>query len=133
MRKRLDTLETVQIALELLRRIPRGRKVSASELHAQLSDSGLKRDIRTIQRQLQVLTQQFDIEPDDSASPCGYRWKELAKGMTLPSLTEQESLLLTLAEQHLRNLLPANLMKSMGSFFDRARRNIDSHTRLPCW
>jgi hypothetical protein len=132
MRQRPDTLETVQIALELLRRIPRGRKVSASELHAQLCDAGLKRDIRTIQRQLQVLTQQFDIERDDSASPYGYRWKELAKGMTLPSLTEQESLLLTLAEQHLRNLLPANLMKSMVSFFDQARGNIGSHTRLQC-
>ena len=128
MRKRPDTLETVQIALELLRRIPRGRKITASELHAQLSEAGLARDIRTIQRQLQMLTQQFDIERDDSASPYGYRWKELAKGMTLPSLTEQESLLLTLAEQLLRHLLPANLMKSMGSFFDQARSNIGPHT-----
>lgn len=128
MPKRPDTLEAVQIALELLRRIPRSRKITASELHAQLRDAGLARDIRTIQRQLQVLTLQFDIECDDSSSPYGYRWKELAKGMTLPSLTEQESLLLTLAEQHLNNLLPANLMKSMNSFFAQARSNIGPHT-----
>jgi predicted DNA-binding transcriptional regulator YafY len=128
MPKRPDTLETVQIALELLRRIPRGKKVSATELHAQLSDAGLARDIRTIQRQLEMLTRKFDIERDERTSPYGYRWKELAKGMTLPSLTEQESLLLTLAEQHLNNLLPANLMKSMSSFFAQARSNIGPHT-----
>jgi hypothetical protein len=85
MRKRPDTLETLSIALELLRRIPRGRKISAAELHTQLNDAGLARDIRTIQRQLEMLTRQFDIERDDSSAPYGYRWKELAKGMTLPN------------------------------------------------
>jgi predicted DNA-binding transcriptional regulator YafY len=128
MRKRPDTLETLSIALELLRRIPRGRKISAAELHTQLNAAGLARDIRTIQRQLEMLTRQFDIERDDSCSPYGYRWKELAKGMTLPSLTEQESLLLTLAEQHLNNLLPAKLMRSMNSFFAQARSNIGPHS-----
>jgi predicted DNA-binding transcriptional regulator YafY len=128
MAKRPDTLETVQIALELLRRIPRSQKISASELHAQLSEAGLARDLRTIQRQLEMLTRHFDIERDDRSSPYGYRWKELAKGMSLPSLTEQESLLLTLAEQHLRNFLPANLMKSMSGFFAQARTNIGPHT-----
>ena len=128
MRKRPDNLETLHIALELLRRIPRGSKVSAPELHEQLNQAGLARDLRTIQRQLEMLTQHFDIERDDRSRPYGYRWKERAKGMTLPSLTEQESLLLTLAEQHLRKLLPASLMKSMGSFFTQARSNIGPHT-----
>ena len=128
MSKRPDTLETLHIALELLRRIPRGKNISAAELHSQLHDAGLARDIRTIQRQLEMLTRQFDIERDDRSSPYGYRWKELAKGMTLPGLTEQESLLLTLAEQHLHNLLPAKLMKSMSSFFTQARSNIGTHS-----
>jgi len=124
MPKRPDTLETVQIALELLRRIPRGGRISAAELRSQLNEAGLARDIRTIQRQLEMLTRKFDIERDDSASPYGYRWKELAKGMNLPGLTKQESLLLTLAEQHLQRLLPAGLMKSMAGFFYQARHNI---------
>jgi predicted DNA-binding transcriptional regulator YafY len=128
MPKRPDSLETLHIALELLRRIPRGSKVSAPELHAQLKQAGLARDLRTIQRQLDMLTRHFDIERDDRSRPYGYRWKERARGMTLPGLTEQESLLLTLAEQHLRNLLPASLMKSMTGFFAQARSNIGAHT-----
>ncbi len=124
MTKRPDTLETVQLTLELLRRIPRNRKVSAAELHEQLSSAGLDRDLRTIQRQLEMLSEHFDIERDDTSKPFGYRWKARAQGLTLPGLSEQESLLLTLAEQHLRNLLPANLMKSMDGFFRQARTNL---------
>lgn len=124
MPKRPDTLETVLLVLELLRRIPRGRKVSAPELHKQLAAIGVERDLRTIQRQLDMLSEHFEIERDDRNKPYGYRWKEKAKGMSLPSLNEQESLLLTLAEQHLRNLLPAGLMKAMGPFFVQARTNL---------
>ncbi|CAG0929136.1 MAG: WYL domain-containing protein [Rhodocyclaceae bacterium] len=124
MPKRPDTLETALLALELLRRIPRGRKVSAPELHEQLVSMGVERDVRTIQRQLDMLSKHFDIDRDARSRPYGYSWKERAKGMSLPSLNEQESLLLTLAEQHLRNLLPASLMKSMEPFFVQARTNL---------
>ncbi|MBN8475710.1 WYL domain-containing protein [Sulfuritalea sp.] len=124
MAKRSDTLTTVLLALELLRRIPRNRKISASELRDQLSGLGLDRDLRTIQRQLEMLSEHFDIERDDRSKPFGYRWKERAKGLALPMLSEQESLLLTLAEKHLRNLLPASLMKSMDGFFVQARTNL---------
>lgn len=124
MKKRPDTLETVQLALELLRRIPRNRKVSAAELHEQLISAGFDRELRTIQRQLEMLSEHFDIERDDTSKPFGYRWKVCSQGLTLPGLSEQESLLLTLAEQHLRNLLPANLMKSMDGFFRQARTNL---------
>ena len=118
---RPDTRETVLLALALLKRIPRTRKVTARELQEQLPPE-LARDIRTVQRQLDMLAREFDIERDESGRPYGYRWKEFGAGLSLPSLTEQESLLLTLAEEHLRNLLPASLMRSMDGFFDQARR-----------
>lgn len=124
MSKRPDTRETVLLALELMRRIPRNRKVSAKELHEQLADTEVGRDLRTIQRQLEMLSGYFDIERDDRSKPYGYRWKERARGMALPTLNEQESLLLMLAEQHLRSLLPNSLMKSMDGFFEQARTNL---------
>lgn len=128
MPKRPDTKETVLLALELMRRIPRGRKVTAKELHEQLADTEMGRDLRTVQRQLEMLSEHFDIERDDRSKPYGYCWKERARGMALPMLTEQESLLLTLAEQHLRSLLPASLMKTMEGFFIQARANLAPHT-----
>ncbi len=128
MANRPEALETVLLALELLRRIPRNRKVSAAELHEQLANAGVKRDLRTIQRQLEMLSEHFDIDRDDQSTPYGYRWLDQSRGMSLPVLSEQESLLLMLAEQHLRNLLPSNLMKSLEGFFLQARSNLGPQT-----
>ena len=132
MAKRSDTLETVKLAVELLRRIPRSRKVTASELHEQLQHAGIERELRTIQRQLEMLSEHFEIERDDSSKPYGYRWLEQAKALAVPNLTPQESVLLQLAEEHLKNLLPPRLMKSMDAFFSQARRNLgpESSARL---
>jgi len=128
MAKRSDTKETVLLALELLRRIPRNSKISAPELHQQLSTTGVARDLRTIQRQLEMLSEHFEIERDERNKPYGYRWKERAKGLALPMLSQQESLLLTLAEKQLGSLLPASVMKSMDGFFVQARANIGQGT-----
>jgi len=128
MAKRSDTLELVLLAVELLRRIPRGRKITASELHSQLKDAGYDRDLRTIQRQLELLSEHFEIERDDRSKPYGYRWLDQAKALAVPNLTPQESLLLKLAEEHLKNLLPARLMKSMDAFFGQANRNLGSES-----
>ncbi len=84
----------------------------------------MARDLRTVQRQLDMLAQEFDIERDEQNKPFGYRWKERAPALMIPTLTAQESLLLTLAEQHLRNLLPASLTQSMDGFFEQARRQL---------
>ena len=124
MSKRPDPLETLKLSHELLRRIPKGRTVTATELRQQLSYAGFERDMRTIQRQLETLSEYFDLDRDDSSKPYRYCWKEYAKGLSLPTLSTQESLLLMLAEQHLSSLLPAKLMKSMEGFFTQARSQL---------
>ncbi len=132
MAKRSSTLETTLLALEMLRRIPRApRSITATELHAQLAASGFERDLRTIQRQLDMLSTALDIERDDRAAPYQYRWLPHAQPLAIPHLSAQESLLLKLAEEHLRHLLPAHLMKSLDGFFVQARRNLapDGHAR----
>ena len=50
MPRKPDTIETTLIVLELMRRIPVNRKISARDLHRQLQDIGIERDIRSIQR-----------------------------------------------------------------------------------
>lgn len=120
-------LETLTFTLELLKRIPRGRKISAPELWKQVTDAGWQRDLRTVQRQLDELSRHFDIERDDSSKPYGYKWKAQARGLSLPGLTEKESLVLALAEQHLSALLPAEVMESMQPFFAQARGNLAAH------
>lgn len=123
-------IETTKLALEILRRIPRNGKITASQIHAQLEHAGIQRDVRSIQRQLDELSQGFDIERDDRNKPYGYQWKpNAAYSLSVSGLTPQESLLLRLAEQQLRLLLPGHLLKSMEGFFSQAYSILRSGTR----
>ncbi|WP_213957587.1 WYL domain-containing protein [Variovorax sp. dw_954] len=124
---RSTNLETLLMSLEMLKRIPRVGRISAPELQEQLRQIGFSRDVRTIQRQLEALSAHFDIDRDDSDKPYGYSWKSHSQGFAVGQLNEQESVLLSLAEQHLRHLLPAGLMRSMQGFFDQARIKLGPH------
>ena len=128
-KKREKSLDTTMLIIDMMKRIPRDRKVSASELHKQLINAGWDREFRTIQRQLEDLADHFNehLECDKTTKPYGYKWLPNATVLTVPTLTTQESLLMLLAEQHLRNLLPASLMKSMDGFFKSARANLDPY------
>lgn len=126
MLKRRNRSNTTMFLIDLMRRIPRHRKITASELHEELLHIGWKRDLRTIQRQLDEISEIFSnfIDRDDRSKPYGYSWKPNASGLSLPTLSPQESLFLVLAEQHLRYLLPANIMKSMDNFFKTAQQQL---------
>ena len=88
MPRRPDTKETVLLAIELMKRIPRSGSVTVQELHRQLVGTGLEREERTLQRQLKMLCEHFDIECDDRTRPHGYRWKERVKdGLGIANLT----------------------------------------------
>ena len=122
--------DNVMLALEILKRIPRSGAISAPEIRRELEQMGLKRDLRSIQRQLEDLSANFDIERDTRSKPYGYRWKERAKGFSFPALNDQEALLLALAEQQLKTLLPGAIVKSMESFFAQARNRLTAVQRL---
>jgi len=128
--KRPDTMETVLFAIALMQRIPRHKKITAPELRKQLHDMGIERDLRTVQRQLEKLSQHFGIDCDKRSKPYGYSWMKGSTGLALPILSGQESLLLALAEQQLTQLLPTNLMKSMESFFSQAHYDLSSKNEV---
>lgn len=67
----------------------------------------------------------YKLDVDTRSKPYGYQWPKEAGGISVPSLTLQESLLLKLAEEHLRNLLPPHLVRSMRGIFNQAKRNLD--------
>lgn len=125
MGKRSDAAETTLLAIELLRRIPpHNRKVTTAQLQQQVAEAGFERDLRTIQRHMDMLSQHFPIHRDDRSRPYGYCWHKDAHAFGLARLTSQDALLLRLAQEHLRNLLPVNLMRSMEGFFEQARRTL---------
>jgi len=126
-----SNLTALQIQLEILRLILKTRVITAEEILQKLADIGVQRDIRSIQHLLESLSQQFEIERDMRDKPYGYRWKSNAKGLDLPILNEQQSLVLMLAKQYLNGILPSSIMSSMEGFFQQAEYNLvyDSHKK----
>lgn len=126
MSKRPSPHDTLQLSIELLHSIPKRGAITAKGLQEKLATNGFARETRTIQRLLENLCDAdlYGIERDISSKPYHYRWKESARGLTIGSLSPQECLLLTLAEQQLGSLLPTKLMKSMNGFFDQARSQL---------
>ncbi|MEZ8194746.1 helix-turn-helix transcriptional regulator [Vibrio cortegadensis] len=125
MAKKSNTQESLALAFEILKRIPKSHQVTAKELHQQLQHIGIERDLRTIQRNLEMLCEHFDIIRDERSKPYGYRWNKNSEGMSLPKLSAQEALLLSLAEEYLIKLLPANIAASLDGFFQEAKHKLN--------
>ncbi|MCR9972861.1 helix-turn-helix transcriptional regulator [Vibrio parahaemolyticus] len=125
MAKKSSTQESLALAFEILKRIPKSHQVTAKELHQQLQHIGVERDLRTIQRNLEMLCDHFDILRDERSKPYGYRWNKSSEGIALPKLSAQEALLLSLAEEYLVKLLPVNITASLDGFFKEAKHKLN--------
>lgn len=122
--KRASTQESLIIAFEILKRIPKSHQITARELHQHLQDVGINRDLRSVQRTLSILCNHFNIIRDERSKPYGYKWGQNSQGFTLPTLSASEALLLSLAEAYLTNLLPTNLVATLNSFFQEAKHKL---------
>ncbi len=64
----------IQLVLEIYKRIPNSRKITAKEIQQQLSEVGIVRSERTIQRNLTDIAQFFDdVDVDMRDKPFGYK------------------------------------------------------------
>lgn len=106
----------ISFAFELYKRIPVRRKITASELQVQLKEINLERDIRTIQRNLDVLVRYFDVEKDTRDKPYGYSRRSNNKR----TVGAREAIILSLAEEQLRQVLPKEIMSAVESTFTEA-------------
>lgn len=122
---RPESADVLVLVIEILKRIPRHQKVTAKEIQQQLEAIDIRRDIRTVQRNLDMLTKHFDLIKDDRVKPYGYSWKKDSKGLTISQLSPQESLVLSLAEDYLSNLLPSTVLDSLNGFFQSAKYNLN--------
>mgnify|MGYP001180404340 FL=1 len=123
--KRKSTQDSLVLVLEILKRIPKHRKITALEIREQLEAIGISRDIRTIQRNLEMLSEYFAIDRDTRSKPYGYSFERSSHTLGASSLNTHESLLLALAEKHLKLLLPKDVMQSLRPHFTEAKYNLE--------
>ena len=115
------------LILTILRYIPRNRWISTTDLRTTLEEAGFSLEVRRLQRILASICQcpELGVERNGSGKPFGYRRSVPNNDLETTRLRPQESLLLRLAEEHLKYQIPGLLMKTLSPLFESARQTLN--------
>lgn len=127
-----DSFELLRIALTLMQRLSASEGRTTRELAAHLQSVGLARDVRSVQRLLAGLEQQFPhlIAADRTCRPYRYRWVA-GNAIRLPGASPEDALLLQLAHQYLEPLLPPAVQKRARQLFGVAEAQLQRAAQVP--
>jgi predicted DNA-binding transcriptional regulator YafY len=75
--------------------------------------------LRTVQRDLNSLSQMFPLDFDQS-KPQGWCWRHGAGQLEIPGMDVHAALTFTLVEQYMQNLLPRTTLNNMAPWFQAA-------------
>ncbi|WP_254659696.1 hypothetical protein [Salinivibrio sp. SS2] len=87
--------DSLRLTYLLLRRLSHRTKQTAADLQKAVAGDGIERNIRTIQRNLEMLCEEGFAECDDTSKPYGYRLLDHAPELSNGKLSTQEALLLS--------------------------------------
>lgn len=106
---------------QMLRLVPRyPKKISARDLLEKLSDSDFATTKRTIERDLQALSEIFPLACDEREKPFGWSWQKDAPAFDLPGLSPSEALAVKLIEQYVSSLMPGSVVGQLRPHFKAA-------------
>lgn len=111
----------------LLRCIPAWpRRTTIAELIAALEDRQIVAVRRTIERDLQGLSEHFPLSVDDTSKPHGWSWAKGARQEFTPRLSTSQCVALLLTRTHLKAFLPRAMLKELVPLFDSAAQEVAS-------
>lgn len=117
--------DAAQRQIDLLSLIPpHSRPQSVSQLLKRLVARGHDIDRRTLQRDLNKLSDRWPLCCDDGRPP-RWSWSADAERFDLPGMDATTALAFVQAESHLRKQLPTAIAQELQPWFARARRVLD--------
>lgn len=122
-----DTLLRQWLMLRLIPRYP--RKVTATELTDFLRET-YEVTKRTVERDLNTLSNYFPLVSDDREKPYGWSWSKEAANFDIPGMAPAEALTLMLARDHLKHIFPAPLLGQIAPYFRQAETTLNQAERL---
>jgi predicted DNA-binding transcriptional regulator YafY len=120
----------------ILQKIPRfPRKITTQELADYLTAEGYDVAIRTIQRDLSILSGKFNIiqTPAEGRGKNGVGWAfaEMAVSSGIPSMDPQAALTVLMGIDHLNQLLPLHVQQHLHPLREEAGRILAAFDRKP--
>ena len=127
-----ETSNSLYRQWQILSRLSSGKWMGTRELQEILQREGIDITLRTIQRDLNQISQRFPIE-NNGAVPQGWRWRSDAPIQSLPHMTSSQAVTFMMVEEHLKHLLPPSLIEEMNPWFDLARRSLSTQNNVRQW
>ncbi len=117
-----QTLFRQWLMLQALPRAP--LRTTAADIAERLAGEGHRISKRSVERDLQSLSEVFPIECDDRSKPYGWSWMRNAPSFSLPGMSPLQALVLKTAEVHLKGLLPASQLAELKPLFQQASQTL---------
>ena len=127
-----ETSNTLYRQWKILSRLSTGKWMGTRELQEILQREGIDISLRTIQRDLNQISQRFPIESNGTV-PQGWRWRADAPIQSLPHMTSSQAVTFMMVEEHLKHLLPPSLIEEMNPWFDLARHSLSNQNNVRQW
>ena len=127
-----ETSNSLYRQWQILSRLSTGKWMGTRELQEALEREGIDISLRTIQRDLNQISQRFPIESNKTV-PQGWRWRSDAPIQSLPHMTSSQAVTFMMVEEHLKHLLPPSLIEEMNPWFDLARRSLSTQNNVRQW
>ena len=122
MPNRPRTISTVTFYLELLKRVPKEpSQTTSSELLSSLKDIEPNLERRKLERALKELSTEGFLVRNESSIPYGYSTPTGSPSFAISQMQQLDALFFMLAEKHLKDVMPAQLLNALEPFFAHAR------------
>ena len=117
------TSESIHRHWAMLRLIPRApRKIDSATIERVLLQQGISITRRSVQRDLETLSQYFiDLRRDDRSKPYGWCWDGKSPLLEIPGMGVQSAVTFELLREHLSHVVPRATLQAMQPYFKRAR------------
>ena len=111
----------------LLKFIPANAGIKSADLLNKLKSEGFEVTQRTLQRDLEVLSQYFPIYSETDTKPYLWRWSGLGINRThINSISLTDALSLMLVEKSLQQLLPPAMQRHLQHNFEHSRQLLNT-------
>lgn len=109
--------------LEILKTLTR-RNQGTRDILEKLRQQGTHLTLRSIQRNLEILSNKFQIVSDHK-NPAGWKWADDYEILNLPTMDTSTALTLRLSEQYLTEMLPKTCVKTLQPYMSHAQKLLD--------
>lgn len=118
--------EALKRHFDILKMLSKDRALKTMDIHQRLESLGHDISKRTVERDLQNLSQSYPIVVDEKDNAFWWRYAQGVAINLFPGLSEAEAVSFIMLKQFAQQLLPESLAQDLEPYFQEAKRTLSS-------